>query len=311
MKRIVFLVVVCIAAMTTLSPAALIVQELFDGVPLDTTINGQGDHATTLGLTGTWLANGTYGTRIFTANNFDVNYSLPGPAYSAGSAGGVYFDVYSGSGGASWDTDIYATRPLAAAIDFSSSQTLYFSIRLNNNGDTAMGLGLAAGANGSAEFVGAGYTWNSATDPYGASANNCAYLTAGTLDQALGGNNNGPYAILVHTAAGTQNGAGLVVGRLTISGAGADLVDVRNYHAGDTIDNDPSSVTWDLQGGANSSMSATHLLLWLNGSGQGEIDAIRIGTTWADVTGVPEPSVAGLAVFAGAILALRRRLGKK
>lgn len=310
MKRIALLVVVCVAAMATLSPAAMIVQELFDGVPLDTTLNGQGDFTTTLGLSGTWLANGTYGNLIYSANNFDVDYSLPGPPYSAGSQGGLWYNSYTGSG-AHWDTDIYMTRPLATAVDFSSSQTLYFSVRLNNSGDTAMGLGLAAGANGSAEFVGAGYTWNTAADPYGGAAGNSLYLSAGTLDQAFGGNNNGPYAILAHTAAGTQDGAGLMVARLTLSGAGADTVDVRNYHAGDTIDNDPSSVTWDLQGGADSSMSATHLLLWLNGSGQGEIDAIRIGTTWADVTGVPEPSVAGLAVFAGAILALRRRLGKK
>lgn len=300
------LALVCTAAR---SPATLRVQELFDGAPLDATINGQGNTSTTLGLTGTWLVNGTYGTRIFTANNFDVNYSLPGPPYSAGTPGGVYWDMWSGSGGASWATDIYATRPMATAINFAVPQTVYFSVRLNNAGDTAMGLGFASGANGSSAFVGAGYTWDSATGVGGSAfdANNSVYLSQGTLDQALGGNNNGPYAILAHTAAGTQTSYAFLVGRLVISDIAADILSVRNYHVGDTIDSDPGSVAWDLQGGGSSDLSATHLLMWLNGSGQGEFDAIRVGTTWEDVTGIPEPSVAGLAALAGVVLFSRRR----
>jgi len=195
---------VTLSAAVSVAQANITIQELFDGVALDATINGQGAGWTTsqgFNSSSSWLVNGTLGNRIYTANNFDVAYGLPGAPFSAGSRGGVYFDVWSASGGATWNTDIYATRALANPIDFSSPQTVYFSVRLNNSGDTAMGLGLASGANGSAEFVGAGLTWNNATGLDTLNANNSLYLSAGTLDQVLTGNNRGPYAILAHTAA--------------------------------------------------------------------------------------------------------------
>lgn len=299
--------IVMLSAAVSVSHGDTTVQELFDGAGLDATITGQGAAFTSsigFNSSSTWLANGTYGNRIYTANNFDVDYSLPGAAFSAGSKGGVYFNVWSG-GGATWDTDIYTTRQLATPIDFSLSQTVYFSVRLNNSGDTAMGFGLASGANGSAEFVGAGLTWNGATGLDTVDAANSLYLSAGTLDQNLGGNNKGPYAILAHTAAGSVDGPALLVGRLTLAATGNDLVDVKMYKAGDTVDTDPSAVSWSLQGGIASSMSASHLLLWLNGNGTGEVDAIRLGTTWVDV--IPEPSSALLGGLGVLLLAVIRR----
>jgi hypothetical protein len=55
-------------------------------------------------------------------------------------------------------------------------------------------------------------------------------------------------------------------------------------------------------------MTATHLLLWMNGTYAGELDAIRVGDTLLDVTGVPEPAgMTLLGVAAGALLLRRRR----
>jgi len=97
----------------------------------------------------------------------------------------------------------------------------------------------------------------------------------------------------------------LVAGRLTLFATGNDLVDVKYYKAGDAIEDDPAAIAWSLQGGLASSMSASHLLFWLNGSGQGELDAIRLGTSWASV--IPEPSSALLGGLGALMLAVLRR----
>ena len=273
------------AAFTASARADLLVQELWDAVAgpppgTDVTLNGIGDTAASAGMTGTWLTNGSTG--IFTASNFNIDGGLPGLPSNAGQNGGLWNNV------ANWNTSVYATRPLAVPVDLAVPQTIYFSVRLRNEGDTALGLGLAAGPNGSAEFLGAGLTWNNATGVDGQNASNSLHLSAGTLDQNLTGNNDGPYAIIAHTAPGTINGRCLVVGRLILDDAGADHIDLKLYLPGEVIENDLGLIQWSLSETFASSMSATHLLLWMNGSGNGELDAIRIGTTWQDVTGVTE-----------------------
>jgi len=297
-----------LAAMAALSQGSTIVQELYDGIAgappgSDSTLNGKGDTATSVGMTGTWATNGSTG--IFTASNFNVDgATLPGLPSNAGATGGLWWN-----GGNSWNTDIYATRPLASTISFATSQEIFFSVRLNNGGDTALGLGLAAGANGSAEFVGAGFHWNNATAIDSSNTTNAAYITFGTLDQDLAGNNNGPYAVQVHEAANSVNGRGLLVGRITINVAGDDVIDIKRYAENAVIDNDLTSIAWSATANVNSSMNASHLLLWMNGSGNGELDAIRVGSTWTDVTGVtvvPEVSAAGLGLM-GLLGLLRRR----
>lgn len=292
-------------ALAAAAPGALIVQELWDAVAgpppgTDVTLNGAGDTATSIGFASgsTWATNGTYGDQIFTASNFNVQ-PLPGLPPQASATGGVYWNAATSH----WDKDIYATRQLATTINFADSQTLYFGVRLRNGSDTAVGLGFADGPNGSANFVGAGLTWNNATAVYGSDAANSLYLSMGTLDQNLGGSNVGPYAILAHTAAGSIDGSGLIVGRLTLNPTGNDLIDLKLYRAGDAIEEDPADVTWSLQGAFESDLQASHMLLWLNGGGWGgELDAIRVGTSWNEV---PEPSAALLA-FLG-LLALPRR----
>ncbi len=283
--------------------AAIIVQELFDNMALDVTIAGQGDSASSVGLTGTWAQNAG-GNVISTANNFNVQ-PLPGLPPQQTALGGVWK-----GGGGDWSTAIWATRPLASAINFNADSTIYFSVRLNNTGDTAVGFGFASGSAASSEFAGVGGHWDNQTDIGGSQARNSLYSSWGVLNQDLAGNNDGPYAMRAHTAEGTLNGRALVVGRIVTSSSGNDTMDLKMYFDGNTIDNDLGAISWSLSDSFNSSMSASHLLLWANGAGNGELDAIRVGSTWEDVTGVvaiPEPSASLLGGFAMLGLLRRRR----
>jgi hypothetical protein len=88
------------------------------------------------------------------------------------------------------------------------------------------------------------------------------------------------------------DGRALIVGRLITSATAPDWIEIKRYAPGSAIDADPSDVAWSARYSFESSMLATHLLLWLNGmngSGSGELDAIRMGASWGSVTGVFDP----------------------
>jgi hypothetical protein len=298
-----------ILGLATAVPASadVFVQELFDGIAgeppgTDTQLGGLGSTSTTIGLDGTWVANAG---NIMTASNFNSGVFLPGLPPDNGVLGGVW------SGSDDYNTAIFATRPLSAAIDFSVDQVLYFSVHLRNLGDMAAGIGLAAGADPSSEFVGAGLSWNNATSIGGTplDAGNSAYIGYGTLDQEAGA-----YGIRAFQGKDTTEGDALIVGRLTINSGMPDVLDIMRYLEGDVIDSDLSTIVWSASSSFNSDMLASSLLLWTNGkSGSGQVDGIRFGTTWFDVTGVesvPEPATLGYILIAGsavAILAARRR----
>ena len=273
---------------------SVIIQELFDGITgADASINGKGNGSTSVGMTGNWATNGSTG--IFTASNFNVDGStLPGLASNAGSQGGVWNNT-----GNSFSTSIYATRALGTAISFSTTQDIFFSVRLRNHGDTAMGIGLTSAASGG-EMIGAGFHWNNTP---GNVANNAAYITHGTL-----GVGSGSYGIQASDAPGSVDGYGLLVGRISINALGNDVISIKRYAQNATIDNDLTAIAWGATSSVNSSMTASHLLLWVNGSGGGELDAIRLGTTWTDVTGVTVVPEASSALLGGlGLLALLRR----
>lgn len=272
--------------------ASIQVQELFDNISIgNLTLNAAGDSAASIGMTGTWATNGSTG--IFTSNNFNTDgATLPGLPSNAGASGGIYNNT------GTYNTAIYATRPLAAAVDFSVDREIYFSVRLNNEGDTSMGIGLASGANGAAEFIGAGFTWNNAIPLAGGGniAGNAAYICHGNLNA-----NSGVYGIRSYEPANSVTTNGLLVGRIKLSSSGVDLIQIKRYAEGTTIDNDLGAITWNASSTVNSSMLATHLLLWVNGSGTGQVDAVRIGDTWTDVTGVTlissaQPVLAGAGI---------------
>lgn len=283
-----------LAATASSANASILIQELFDDISTaDATLSGAGDTATSIGMTGTWLTNGSTG--IFTANNFDVvGATLPGLPPNETANGGIWNNT------GSWNTSIYATRPLATPIDFGVDRVIYFSVRLNNPGDTSMGVGLASGDGPADQFVGAGFTWNNAI-PLGSGSNiagNSSFVSHGVLDGAV---NNGVYGIRVFEAQNSVNTYGLLVGRITINAVGNDVIQIKRYAQNATIDKDLGAIVWSATSSVDSTMVASRLLLWMNGQGGGELDAIRFGDTWTDVTGVTlagagQPALTGSSV---------------
>jgi hypothetical protein len=282
--------------------ASILVQELFDGISSGATLDGAGNTATSIGLTGAWKTNGSQG--IFTADNFDVDgFTLPGLPSNQGTSGGVYNNTNS------YDTTIYATRPLAVPINFNTDRKIFFSVRLNNSGATAMGIGLSTGNTPADDFVGAGLSWDNARSAASGQneAGDAAVISYGTLNPTLAtvnGTDNvivdGPYSIRAFEPAGSATGYGLLVGRITMSSTGNDVIEIKRYAENQTIDNNLEAISWSAQSTFNSTMSASQLILWMNGTGTGELDAIRIGDTWTDVTGVvlaaQQPGLAGSSV---------------
>jgi hypothetical protein len=288
-----FIPLAVLALSASLANASILVQELFDEISSgNATLDGAGDTATSIGMTGTWTTNGSTG--IFTANNFNVTGStLPGLPADGGANGGIWNNT------SSYNTSIYATRPLATTIDFGVDRVLYFSVRLNNPGDTSMGVGLASGSGPSDQFVGAGFTWNNAVPLSGGGniAGNSSYISHGVLD---GATQNGVYGIRVFEGQNTASTYGLLVGRITISATGDDVIQIKRYAQNAVIDNNLDAVVWSTTSSVNSSMVASRLLVWMNGGGSGELDAIRFGDTWTDVTGVTlidgQPGLSGASV---------------
>jgi len=201
----------------------------------------------------------------------------------------------------------YATRALStnANINFKANGTYYFSVRMFRGyspwswtADIAGGIGFASSGATNAEFVGAGITRNSpfyladgSTD-----AGGTCYITTGTLNQLGTGQNvdptsgldtdGGPY---YPRAAGTAglftDKLALLVGRLTTTTSGASTMDVKVFTAG-PYPSDPSTITWDASCSFTETNVMKQLLVWQYGGGTGVLDALRVGTTYADVIGL-------------------------
>lgn len=288
-----------LAATASAANASILIQELFDNISNgNAPLNTLGSTPSSVGLTGTWTSNASTG--IYTANNFNViGATLPGlPPGTLNAGVPVNGGVWNNVG--NWNTQVYATRPLTTTIDFGVDRVIYFSVRLRNPGDTAMGVGLASGAGPTDQFVGAGFTWNNAA-PLATGTNiagNSSYISYGVLNGTV---QNGVYGIRSYEGQNTVNTYGLLVGRITIKAAGDDIIQIKRYPENAVIDNDLNAVVWSTSSTVNSSMVANQLLLWMNGQGNGELDAIRFGDTWTDVTGVTlagagQPALSGASV---------------
>lgn len=109
-----------------------------------------------------------------------------------------------------------------------------------------------------------------------------------------------------NASAGTYSYANtllVVMKMVSATGTVADAVSLSVFQTGDTIS---EPVTW----AAVNSLSTSVVLNRLKISGSvagGQIDAIRIGTTFADVAAIPEPVTAGMLGIGAVILAVFRR----
>lgn len=265
--------------------ATTLVTELWDGVG-DGVLSDLGDGSSSVGFdpASAWYLN--YGTYIKVAQNFDVTSGTPdtiaGLPYNAGQQGGLWGDEWApGFEGSVWDTRSWATRGLAesAQINFGAEGVYWMSVRINNGGDSAGGIGLASAGDATAQFMGVGAMWNNAG---GGAANNSVYITDGTLDQT-----SGPCAIRTNSTAGVINGKGLLVARVTTHASGKDKVEAVVFPAGTPAPADANAITWQTTYEPELNFKATYFLLWMNGTYPFEMDAIRVATTYGEVAALP------------------------
>jgi hypothetical protein len=238
-------------------------------------------------------ANGNSGLFAYYGSDGNMESSLINPA-----TGLPYGDYYS---------QCYVTRALTtnAYVNFQATGTYYFGVRFIGgggynwwSGDMAGGIGLAASDETNADFVGFGWTRQSpflmadgVTD-----AGSSDYVTAGTLNQAgvstHPSDSGGPYYPCAAGTIGALSSGGygtgaLLVGMLTTTTSGASTLSVKLYYPYANTDTDPNSIAWDATYSFMETNVMTQLLLWEYGSsGPCVQDAIRIGTTFADVIGL-------------------------
>jgi len=224
-----------------------------------------------------------------------------------------------------YDPGLYATHALdpSAYVNCNAAGTYYFSVRIEKNyswsaGDSSAGLGLSTGNGTTDHFVGFGVTRPGTKASDGVTDwGDTDYVTQGTLGQAgLTGepDTGGPYlplavgaAQLYNSGAGAVNWAeaGLVVGKLVTSPGGACQLSVFTMLPNATLVLNEGDIVWDATYSFTETSTMTQLLVWMHGNNL-EYDAIRVGTTYADVVGLeligaPTASPAS-TVYAGTVV---------
>lgn len=327
------------------------VRELWDGSG-KTPLVGKGSDSSSVGLDNstTWVVSppGNTGIQLDASWNLDGWMGIDDNTVLTDNGGsGGTFAFYGGNMGSltnpatslpygNYYSQCYATRALATNgyINFQANATYYFSVRIFKGysgwgwtSDAAAGVGLASSGATNAHFVGMGISRNSpfyladgSTD-----VGSTAYITTGTLDQVGTGYNvdptsgldtdGGPYYPRAGGATSLLTDAvGLLVGRLTTTASGASTMAVKVYPPNTgPYPSDPSSITWDATYGFTETNTMTQLLVWAYGGGTGVQDALRVGTTWADVIGLEvvgaPKATPGSTVYAGTTVTLSQSAG--
>ncbi len=346
-----FGVVTLLSGVCHTANATQIIRELWDGsgkIPLA----GKSNDVSSVGLDGTtsWVVSppGNTGIQQDGSWNLDDWIGIDGNTVLGDNAGsGGTFAFYGGNMGSltnpatllpygNFYSQCYATRALStnAYINFQTNGTYYFSVRMFRGysgwgwtADTSGGIGFASSGATNAHFVGAGITRNStfySADGSKDIGNSC-YITTGTLNQDGTGFNNdgttglatdgGPYYPRAAGAAGIfTDQLALLVGQLTTTPSGASTMSVKLYPPNTgPYPSDPSTITWDATYSFTETNTMTQLLVWQYGGGTGNQDALRVGTTWADVIGLEltgaikaSPSA---TVYAGTSVTLSQNAG--
>ncbi len=170
-----------------------------------------------------------------------------------------------------------ATRPLASGIDFDVDGTYYYSFLVNKADAGSIDVRLVGGSSGRWRI-----RWSS-TEALSIGVTSSTGATVGTYaaDQTL-----------------------LVVTKLQTVATGSDTMWIKVFQPGDEV---VEPTTWD----ASNAVAVSGLVLdtfgiYRNAAGA-QVDAVRIGTTFADV--LPEPASLGLMTTAGLLILSRCQRG--
>ena len=275
---------------------ALIAFEGFNPAPSSADIVGTG---TGTGFSGNWVDSAGSGTITRTNSNASIT-AYPSNVTFAAPAGGVATNTGN-------FTDNSVTRILSTNLDLGSNGSFYLSFLYNDSAPADNTASREAtvflGSTTQRLHVGLNYGFTGQTDSVAITRNNAS---------------NEPFTTATQRTMGTtdffgQTGSAslFIVAEFLTQAVGNDTINLKAYSftpGTGTVDLSPSAVSWNVTQSFDGSGTLDRLGMYLEAaSGQNpEIDEIRLGQTWLDVTSVPEPTAALLGGL-GLLALLRRR----
>ena len=293
MRRIGFIFTV-VALLAAVSPASLVVYEGFgDPANEGQTLAGYSGTNAESGLTGSWAISGGDAQKLTVRSN--PEYVGVNGGYTPETVGG---NQHWWEKNSQWWTTT-AQRALSGTIDLNSDGTHYMSFfTMSPTADIIVQMGLNDGTN---ELM-----WGNAYSGNASKGLTAYYGTIGTNAQT---NANGTF-VTYADAGGYQTGFYLAELIKSNSGTTNDLVVNMSFYNFGTLTapthtvaiGDPWTRTVNLTGVTG--LFNTLELKLDGGSAYPSMDEIRIGQTWTDATGIPEPAT--LMLLAAGAVALRR-----
>lgn len=297
MSRIVSFGALAVASLGLISHEAQGVLLAYEGFnPAPSTVNIVGT-STGTGFTGAWVDSVGPGNVNRTADNNNMT-SFPSNVPFATPTGGKAQHSNNNY------TDQTVTRTLATPLSLDANGRFYMSFLFNDYASNTASVDRQANVflgNASQRLhVGPSYfdrlsiaNVNATAEPFTAAGANRADSAANFFGF------NGTSLLFVVAEFNTQS-------------VGNDTINLKGYTftpGTGIVEADPSLVTWDASLSFNGTGTLNQLGMYFEGPGFSEIDEIRLGTSWLDVTGlaIPEPTTIALALMASGSLLLRRR----
>jgi len=193
-----------------------------------------------------------------------------------------WWEFNSGSGtGSVWDRNP-GTRPLTTPINFGQDGEYYLGFlgRTHNPADSYLTVGLRNSSTN--ESVNVGWHWNNAgNERFMINRNTNADGFTGTVQYG--------------DPAMAENAVYYFIARVQTRAAGNDTVSLKAYQTGsERVHASPALISgvgtgadqWDVEMSFDTGATFNLMQLAANGTGYSNADEIRLGTSWADVTGL-------------------------